>query len=121
MTEFTAGITNPMLANITAGPDGNLWFTENSIPGQGTIGRITPAGVVTEFVVGDENVNINNLAAGPDGNIWFTETDFSQPNNNWVGRITPTGNITRFTLGSSHLPWSHHGWLRRQPVVHRIQ
>ena len=31
---------------ITAGPDGNLWFTE----GDGDrIGRITPAGVVTEF------------------------------------------------------------------------
>src|SRR5262249_32273324 len=31
--------------DITAGPDGNLWFTE----GVGKIGRITLAGVVTEF------------------------------------------------------------------------
>ena len=31
---------------ITAGPDGNLWFTE---PNLERIGRITPAGVVSEF------------------------------------------------------------------------
>jgi streptogramin lyase len=31
---------------ITAGPDGNLWFTENETSG---VGRITPNGVVTEF------------------------------------------------------------------------
>src|SRR5581483_11856976 len=41
--------------DITAGPDGNLWFTEGGpeeIPGhvgEGVIGRITPAGVITEF------------------------------------------------------------------------
>ena len=34
---------------ITAGPDGNLWFTENV---GNRIGRITPAGVVTEFSAG---------------------------------------------------------------------
>ena len=36
-------------AGITAGPDGNLWFTELS---GDRIGRITPAGVVTEFTAG---------------------------------------------------------------------
>ena len=34
---------------ITAGPDGNLWFTEFALD---RIGRITPAGVVTEFSAG---------------------------------------------------------------------
>ena len=34
-----------MPSGITAGPDGNLWFTEAAA----TIGRITPAGTVTEF------------------------------------------------------------------------
>ena len=33
---------------ITAGPDGNLWFTQ---PDVDQIGRITPAGAVTEFVL----------------------------------------------------------------------
>ena len=48
VTEFSAGITaggGPF--GITAGPDGNLWFTEQG----GTIGPITPLGVVTEDAV----------------------------------------------------------------------
>ena len=47
VTEFTAGITpGSVPEGITAGPDGNLWFTE--INGN-QIGRITPGGTVTEF------------------------------------------------------------------------
>ena len=34
--------------SITAGPDGNLWFTEDF---GNKIGRITPAGVITEFPI----------------------------------------------------------------------
>ncbi len=35
---------------ITAGPGGNLWFTENgSINGVSKIGRISPSGTITEF------------------------------------------------------------------------
>src|SRR5438876_6556674 len=43
ITEFSAGITAAAFPyDITAGPDGNLWFTEYN----GTrIGRITPLGV----------------------------------------------------------------------------
>jgi len=37
---------------ITAGPDGNLWFTEMVA---GKVGRITTAGVVTEFPVTTES------------------------------------------------------------------
>jgi virginiamycin B lyase len=35
-----------MATFITAGPDGNLWFTEPN----GKVGRITTSGDVTEFV-----------------------------------------------------------------------
>src|SRR5437868_1828448 len=75
VTEFSAGISaaaEPLA--ITAGPDGNLWFTEqNGL----RIGRITPLGVVTEF----NNFSAFNsfapvpgsITAGPDGNVWFTE------------------------------------------------
>ena len=38
-----------VLIDITAGPDGNLWFTEFD---GNRIGRITPLGVVTEFSAG---------------------------------------------------------------------
>ena len=37
---------------ITAGPDGNVWF---SSPNENQIGRIAPAGVITMFVVPTAN------------------------------------------------------------------
>src|SRR5258705_12383884 len=40
ITGYAAGITSPQ--GIAAGPDGNLWFTEEN-----GIGKITPAGAVT--------------------------------------------------------------------------
>ena len=50
VTEFSAGITGNISGAITAGPDGNLWFTESAgASGSDRIGRITPAGAVTEF------------------------------------------------------------------------
>jgi trehalose transport system substrate-binding protein len=82
---------------ITAGPDGNLWFTgygfdEDGDPTDGFIGRITPGGEVARFE--DPNGGISQpdvITAGPDGNLWFTSLE-----NNSIGRITPAGEITTF-------------------------
>jgi hypothetical protein len=50
VTECCTGIPSGAdPTNITAGPDGNLWFTE---PGSNEIGRITPTGRVTQFSAG---------------------------------------------------------------------
>ena len=78
--EFTeyrfAALTGlPLLGRITAGPDGNVWFTE---PGDydhpgGKIGRIDPNGNVTEFPTPTAGSMPSGITAGPDGNIWFTE------------------------------------------------
>jgi streptogramin lyase len=94
VTEFTTGLTpNSGPNRITAGPDGNLWFTQNI----GAIGRITPTGDITEFT---DNLTPNSgpveIAAGPDGNLWFTEIE----NPGRIGRITPTGDITEFAIPS---------------------
>jgi streptogramin lyase len=91
ITEFSAGITpGASPTNITAGPDGNLWFTE---PGINRIGRITPAGVVTEFSAGiTAGAGLAGITAGPDGNLWFTEQYGGR-----IGRITPTGIVTEFS------------------------
>jgi hypothetical protein len=82
-TNFSAGISfGAQPADITAGPDGNLWFTE---PGINGIGRITLAGVVTEFSAGiSAGASPSGITAGPDGALWFTE-----PGVNSIGRITP--------------------------------
>jgi hypothetical protein len=65
---------------ITAGPDGNVWFTERN---GDKIGRITPDGTVTDWPVPTEHGGPLGIVAGPDGNIWFAEKDRSQ-----IGRLT---------------------------------
>ena len=46
ITEFSAPGTNP--AQVVAGPDGNLWFSDRN----GAVGQITTAGTVTRFTSG---------------------------------------------------------------------
>ena len=109
VTEFSAGITaGAHPSEITVGPDGNLWFTEED---GNRIGRITPGGVVTEFTSGiSAGARPMGITAGPDGNLWFTEYS-----GNRIGRITPTGR--RYRVQRRHLrrrgPDRHHGGPRR--------
>jgi len=98
VTEYSAGIS-PLagVSAMTAGPDGNLWFTEISID---RIGRVTPTGTVTEFSTGiTANANPWDITAGPDNNLWFTETGRDPEKTAKIGRITPAGVVTEFTSG----------------------
>src|SRR5207247_333447 len=81
---------------ITAGPDGNMWFTENS---GNKVGKITPNGTITEFVLPAFFSSPSGITSGPDGNLWFTETS-----SNKIGRITTAGALTEFALGSGRSP-----------------
>ena len=85
---------NPFM--VTAGPDGNLWFTEGGDPVgvTGKIGRITPSGTVTEFPTATSLSYPIGITAGPDGNLWFTEYN----SNGKIGKITPDGVITEYQL-----------------------
>jgi virginiamycin B lyase len=67
--------------SITAGPDGNLWFTEDA---GNNIGRITTTGEITEFPIPTPQSGPHGIAVGPDGNLWFTEQT-----GNKIGRINP--------------------------------
>jgi sugar lactone lactonase YvrE len=74
--------------DITAGPDGALWFTNNI---GNSIGRITTAGAVTSYQ--DPGILFpTGITSGPDGALWFTNTVA-----NSVGRITTAGAVTSFT------------------------
>ncbi|MGI9188339.1 MAG: Vgb family protein [Gaiellales bacterium] len=88
-------------ADITPGPDGNMWFT---VPDAKVVGKITSAGVITLFPVG---VAPGGITAGPDGNLWFTTracggggficTDaatFYDTGSAKLGRITPTRDVS---------------------------
>ncbi len=77
---------------ITAGPDGNLWFTELDV----NIGQINPTThAITEFPLPTSAISDGaGITAGPDGNLWFTEAD-----GNKIGMINPTTHaITEFPL-----------------------
>ncbi len=76
---------------ITAGPDGNVWFTMAN----GSIGRITPAGVVTPFPVPTTvlpaGTTFSDLRTGPDANLWAATS------NGKLLRITTGVTPPRFT------------------------
>ena len=76
---------------ITAGPDGNLWFADAN-----KIGRITPSGTISEFPL--TTVYAVSITAGPDGNLWFTDS-FKN-----IDRITPSGAVSGFPTKTAYAP-----------------
>lgn len=68
--------------DITRGPDGNVWFTEELSQ---RVGRITPAGVVTEFAVPGQV--LAGIATGPDGNLWIVDSAGT------IFKMNPAGSI----------------------------
>jgi streptogramin lyase len=98
ITQFAAPGTN--IAQVRAGPDGNLWFTDRA----GAIGRITTAGVITRFTAGlNPGSQPFSIAMGPDGNMWFTDAPNPAPGTTpAIGMIDPyTQVITEFSTGLS--------------------
>jgi len=82
------------LIAIAAGPDGNMWFTEDRAD---KIGRISMSGAITEFPLPTSNAGPLAITAGPDGNMWFAEAFY----NGKIGRISTGGQITEFPLPSA--------------------
>ena len=87
ITQFYVG---GIPADITAGVDGNLWFTDYI---SNEIVKMTPAGVVTRYPIPTFFSLPSSITSGPDGNVWFAEV-----NGNKIGRITPAGVITEFAV-----------------------
>ena len=84
------------LGEITAGPDGNVWFTGATANGgqTGIIGKLTTAGAIMEFSLGS-TVPIG-ISAGPGGDLSFTararSTGHTQTGT--IGKITTAGAVT---------------------------
>ena len=93
ITEWALADDKAGPADITLGPDGNVWFTEIYA---GKLGRITPDGQITEFPTGGEKSSPKGITVGPDGNIWYT--DLGQ---NRIGRMTPRGEVKDFGLAGA--------------------
>lgn len=80
----------PAHADITVGPDGNLWFT---MLGRGAIGRLSPHGALRWFPVPSTDPYLSGIAPGPDGALWFAEARSDR-----IGRITLDGHVQEFPL-----------------------
>ena len=105
ITEFPLpGDAGNAPAEITTGPDGNLWFTWSftpafangiGIPGA-AFGRMTPTGLVNEFELPTPASEPLSIVAGPDGNLWITEFQAGK-----IARVSlGDGGITEFAIAS---------------------
>jgi uncharacterized repeat protein (TIGR01451 family) len=87
---------NSQPIGITAGPDGNLWFTEFLGNQVGEINPTTHA--IAEFPIPAAGSEPLGITAGPDGNLWFTELAGGK-----IGEINPTTDvITEFPLPTAN-------------------
>ncbi len=93
ITEFSIPTAAARAHGITAGPDGNLWFTEAL---RNKIGRVTPTGTFKRFSIPSNASSPLGITAGPDGNLWFTESDGE------IGRITPKGAVTEYSVPTAN-------------------
>jgi streptogramin lyase len=93
ITEFRLPNFSTVPGGITAGADGDLWFTEHD---RCSVGRITPAGAITEFSLQlpFSACSPTEIASGSDGNLWFTLHYRDS-----IGRMTPAGVFTEFAIG----------------------
>lgn len=70
ITEFALPTQGGVPYEITAGPDGKLWFTELV---SSKIGRISPSGTISEFPIPTDGSKPYGITLGPDNQLWFTE------------------------------------------------
>jgi streptogramin lyase len=92
VAEFPVPSSGGSPFGITAGPDGNLWFTENQADQIGTINPTTHA--VSEYAIPTIAAGPMGIVTGPDGNLWFTEYAANQ-----IGEINPsTHAISEFAV-----------------------
>jgi virginiamycin B lyase len=75
-------------ANITAGPDGALWFTEKF---SSQVGRITTSGKISHILLPAGSDLKFGIARGPGGTVWLTGPS-------GIGRVSPGGSLKVFSF-----------------------
>jgi streptogramin lyase len=83
--QFTIPSAGSGPTGIVAGPDGALWFDEQSA---NNIGRVTTSGSFTEFGIPTAGARPLSIIVGPDNALWFTELSAGK-----IGRITTAGRL----------------------------
>ena len=92
VSEFGDGLTADVgLWGITNGPDGNLWFSEESLGG---VGRITPGAVITEFTAGFPTGSPRGIVTGPDGNLWVAMAG----GDGAIAKVSKAGDVVEYPV-----------------------
>jgi len=87
---------------ITAGSDGNLWFTEFY---DNVAGRITTKGTSTLFTLNTMN-SATYITKGTDGALWLTLlNDSGGSTTNQIGRLTTNGTLATFKVPKASYIW----------------
>src|SRR5260370_39836097 len=87
IAEFPLPTSEISPAGITAGPDGNLWFTASTAVGDiSRIGRITPAGQISEFAL-PRPTKIGRAS-------WREREQISVVAVSLITKVTPAGELT---------------------------
>ena len=111
---FPSPTANSWPIGITAGPDGNLWFTEAA---SGKIGEINP----TTHVISEFPTHFSDLI-WPDHQFGPGWQPLVRESSREIGEINPTTHV--ITELSSQLTFPansrDHGGPRRQSLVHRV-
>lgn len=88
LTMYTLPDALSTVYDITAGSDGNVWFTD---PGTNSVGKMTPAGAVTEYPLQVADAGPNSITKDSSGNIWIDE---GGTNCSCLARISNAGSVS---------------------------
>jgi streptogramin lyase len=82
---------------LTAGPDGNVWFTEHD---SGQVGVATTDGqLLAQYPLPNSYSTPYDIVSDPDGALWFTD-----PINNEIDRISTDGQMSEFDVSAAPSP-----------------
>lgn len=106
-TEYPTPTANSFPYSIVAGPDGNVWFTENNPNNIGEFLSLGGGLGIGEYPITSASMPGNNslygalgLTSGPDGQLWFTESQCVE-DPCFVGSISTGGTINVYGTPSA--------------------
>jgi virginiamycin B lyase len=83
---------------MTVGPDGAIWFTDESVPPR--ITRVTSDGNFRSVPLpaSSSGRTMRGITSGPDGALWFTESSDSQDAPSAIGRLGTDGHYAEWAV-----------------------
>jgi len=89
VTASSGASPNPQF--ITAGADGNLWFTDHL---RDSIWRMTTSGSAHEFPNPSANMRLGRIASAPDGTLWFSQCAGIGGTSSGIVNVTTNGTFS---------------------------